>query len=111
MKIRYKKLVVAVFIISSFTIALGQQTFDNYYSFRDTGNISTRYANETSDGGFIVMGDLWINWPESDLLLMKTDSLGKILWAKALRNKYVDYFWIGCITEDSGYVMVGTSSF
>jgi len=106
MKIVYKKLIVFVFIIFSFNVTLGQQTFEHHYT---TNGYYAQYVSELSDGGFIVMGDIKNTAPmDYDFLLMRTDSLGKIQWAKAFTGLLTDVLTAGITTEDKGYVMVGS---
>lgn len=66
----------------------------------------------TSDGGFLLIGTRFDFDTETDVLLIKTDSLGNPLWQKTYGGFNVDYANSVSQLSDSGFVIVGqTGSF
>jgi len=69
-------------------------------------------ACRTKDGGYVVVGTkfdtLNITW--SDVLAVKTDSLGDSLWAFEYRGPGEDYYGEVDATEDGGVIINGTFS-
>jgi hypothetical protein len=61
-----------------------QVTFEKHYNFGATENGFA--VQQTFDGGYIVAGRHGLSFSVSDLLLMKTDSLGTIIWTKFIAN-------------------------
>jgi hypothetical protein len=70
-------------------------------------------AQQTSDGGFIVVGDTYsFASSQNDLLLLKLDSSGSIVWKKRFGGGNVDSARSVQQTSDGGFVVVGrTQSF
>jgi hypothetical protein len=75
------------------------------------GNQRGNYIQLTSDEGFIITGstDAIING-ETDVFLLKTNSLGDSLWSKTIGFEGNDYGT--CVQEDNnnGYIIIGTTS-
>ncbi|GAI85364.1 unnamed protein product, partial [marine sediment metagenome] len=76
-----------------------------------TGNQSGNYIQLTSDEGFIITGstDAIISG-ETDVFLLKANSLGDSLWWKTIGFEGNDYGT--CVQEDNngGYIIIGTTS-
>ncbi len=74
------------------------------------GNYSTDFwaydAVQTDDGGFAVSGRLYST--TSEVLLIKTDSLGGEEWSRTYPNG--SYGWSVMQTNDGGFVVVGVTS-
>ena len=65
---------------------------------------------ETSDGGFIVSGEIDLNdsFNDWDVLLMKTDSTGEVEWQKIFRyGEFGDNAYAVRQTPDGGYILSG----
>ena len=59
---------------------------------------------ETADGGFVITGKTFPQLPgEADILLMRTDALGNVLWAKS----YGESFW----DEGAGVMQLADSNY
>ncbi|MFT4601457.1 MAG: hypothetical protein ACI857_001637 [Arenicella sp.] len=95
------KLVFFCLLFSLFHLSFGQ-TFDYKY-FSDSTNLDLDLIEITSDGGTIGIGDS---------VLLKTDNLGTIVWAKQIDSKDIlsldldsdDNIYFLCQEEDSaGY--------
>ena len=75
------------------------------------GNQRGNYIQVTSDEGFIITGSTdSIMSGETDVLLLRTNSLGDSLWSKTIGFEGNDYGI--CVQDDnnSGYIIIGTTS-
>lgn len=92
------------------TDALGNVAWSKTY-----GGISFDYGYEvrqTADGGFVVCGHSGILDVAGDVYLLRTDSLGDLLWSRSIGGAGSDYGWMVEETLDSGFAIAGcTSSF
>jgi hypothetical protein len=81
-------------------------------TFRGDGTTSARSVQQTSDGGYIIIGSVYYSATNKDsLLLIKTDAIGTTVWTKTLGG-----FGIGIgnpirQTKDGGYVIVGSTPY
>ena len=83
------------------------------------GNLYEEFYNilETQDGGFIVSGfsdstDI-IGLPNKgyeDAIIVKYDKDGNMLWQKNYGGRYSDEFYSIILTDDGGFIVVGSSS-
>ncbi len=65
----------------------------------------------TPDGGNLAAGYTWANpGQNSDILLVKTDVMGKLLWTKTFGGSGWEFAWSVINTRDGGYVAAGYSS-
>jgi hypothetical protein len=114
------------YIVAGYTNSFGGPFYDIFLIKTDaSGNIiwAKTYGGtywdyaysvqQTSDGGYIVAG-----WTRSfsadsiDILLIKTDANGNIIWAKTYGGTYEDYAYSVQQTSDGGYIVAGyTNSF
>jgi len=64
--------------------------------------------DETPDHGFIITGAT-SSFPNCDncVYLLKTDSLGNVIWDKCLDMGYIDWGYQVISTSDNGYVLAG----
>ncbi|HMT27436.1 MAG TPA: hypothetical protein PKD96_03965, partial [Candidatus Absconditabacterales bacterium] len=100
---------------------IGADTAGNILWQKSFGGALTdgSYAIEkTTDGGYIVVGlshssngDVdSICQGQSDVWILKTDSLGNLQWQKSYGGSYRDYLNDVKQTSDGGYVVVGTAN-
>jgi len=64
---------------------------------------------QTTDGGYFIAGkntELG-GGLESNIYLLKTDSIGDTIWTKTIRKSYSDIAYSGMQTADGGYIAVG----
>lgn len=62
----------------------------------------------TTDGGYILFGTTYsFGAGQSDYYLIKTDSLGNLIWQKTYGDIYLDYGLKAITTLDGGYLMIG----
>lgn len=83
-------------------------TVGNILWSKSYGNLSRENGHsiiQTSDSGFIVSGYADLFGIGTNLMLLKTDSLGNVLWCKGYSNCYED--WDSDIkqTYDGGYII------
>jgi len=69
-------------------------------------------VRQTSDGGFIVVGDRADEFPsgglyQSDLVLIKTDAEGNEAWTRTYGEEILYLGWGVAQTADGGYVLTG----
>jgi hypothetical protein len=75
-------------------------------SYRDWG----QFVEPTRDGGYVIAGTIYSlgGW-RSDVILIKIDVRGKVLWTRTLGGGEVDWgHWVRQ-TADGGYVIAGTT--
>jgi hypothetical protein len=89
--------------------SLGDTLWARTYGGPDDDNI--RSVQQTMDGGFIMVG-----WTDSygagsdDAYVVKTDSLGDILWSRTLGGSNYDWAYDVQQTEDADYIIAGNTS-
>ena len=77
---------------------------------KDTIAISTSKCIQTNDGGYMFVGSIQVGHPYNnleDILLIKTDSLGNILWQKSYNYGPMDRGYNIVQTPDKGYLIGG----
>lgn len=85
-------------------------------SFGGTGIDYAESIQQTSDGGYIVVGrsnstngDITANKGLYDYWTIKLDSTGVLIWEKSLGGTSIDEGYSILQTRDSGYIVVGES--
>jgi WD40 repeat protein len=88
----------------------GNEIWSQTYGGRgmDTG----RMVRQTSDGGFILVGDRVDEFPsggvyQSDLALIKTDAEGNEVWTRTYDGEILNIGWGVAQTPDGGYILAG----
>ena len=62
---------------------------------------------QTIDGGFVLLGSTWsFGMGDNDFFLLKTDSIGNLLWSKTYGNSGYDYGGVAC-QIGNGFAMIG----
>jgi len=72
-----------------------------------------RSAMETGEGGYVIVGETYSEVErDQDVLLVKTDSLGNLLWSRTYGGADHEYGYSVLETGNGGYVIAGkTKSF
>jgi hypothetical protein len=65
---------------------------------------------QTSDGGYAIAGDATGVGPQTDSLLVKTDSAGNMQWSKTYGGAGIDDAASVVQTSDGGYAIAGSTS-
>lgn len=76
---------------------------------------STNSVKETDDKGFIILGTQYILdnngfWVNSNTHLIKTDSLGNVVWERAFNENQIHIGESISQANDNGYVLTGQTS-
>ena len=80
-------------------------------TYGGTSDDFARFVQQTSDGGYIVVGET-NSFGELDIFLIKTDAKGNIQWAKTYEVMDFEYASYVQQTSDGGYIVAGwTRSF
>ncbi|MBL6448814.1 hypothetical protein JMN32_21055 [Fulvivirga sp. 29W222] len=74
-------------------------------TFSQEGNSVAR----TSDGGYTVVGKILTTAGTSDIYLLKTNSLGQLLWSKTFGGEYDDSGNFVKESSDRGLIILGTA--
>ena len=85
-----------------------EKVWDKFYGgmHLETGHKSIK----TKDGGFIILGQTYSYGSGSgDIWVLKISDIGTILWDKTYGNENLDIGTDICVSNDSGYMIVGTT--
>jgi len=99
-----------VFLIK--TNAFGNVQWAKTYRIYSGDDHYALFVQQTSDGGYIVAGEVetydpnWFVWGSKSILLIKTDAFGNVQWAKMYGGGSTVYEDLCCIqqTSDGGYI-------
>ena len=82
-----------------------------------TGDDSARSVQQTSDGGFVIVGfsssndgDIGSSYGSYDTWITKLDSSGNLTWEKNLGGSSVDQAFSIQQSNDGGFIIAGTSA-
>jgi hypothetical protein len=79
-------------------------------TFGGSGDDIGKCMIQDSDGGYVILGSTEpYGAGESDMWLIKVDSLGDKIWTKTIGGDSVDYGNYIQQTSDGGYIVVGTT--
>ncbi len=75
-----------------------------------TSYLDTSYSIiETSDNGYLITGGSWSKENQSDVIVIKINNNGDIVWQKMYGGGDFDYSYSSIQTGDSGYIIIGTT--
>lgn len=103
-----KLLLVSILISLLFQQRINSQiTFEKYFGGPDFDRGNS--VQQTTDGGYIICGDSYINNADY-IYLVKTNEYGDTTWTKRYGIIYWDDLWYNtCQSFDEGYMIVGTT--
>lgn len=64
---------------------------------------------QTTDGGFVFTGWAFNYFGDYNVIVVKLDSMGNVIWDKTVGTSGIDYGYSVLQTADNGYAIVGTS--
>jgi hypothetical protein len=78
-------------------------------SFGGRGHNYGESIQQTSDGGYIIIGSSWVPGETNsyDIWLIKTDSTGELVWDEKYHGTDSDHGWSLEQTFDGGFIVVG----
>lgn len=102
-----KRITLIFFLFFLMSISFGQiiHTFQKTYGC--LGYNYGRCSYQTGDGGYIILGNKTGFSGGTDIYLVKTDTVGKIIWDKAIGGTEIDWANDFKITHDKGYIITG----
>ncbi|MES2138281.1 MAG: PKD domain-containing protein [Bacteroidota bacterium] len=83
------------------------QWFKTYGGISDDGGMCIQ---QTSDGGYIVAGLSTLGAGDVDIILLKLDAFGNVVWSKVFGGGTNDYGLYVQQTSDGGYIVTGFMS-
>ncbi len=95
------------------TNSTGEVEWQHIWSFGILDDCG-RVVRQTSDGGYILLGQIQLTASNLDVILIKTDSGGNMVWNKTYGGKYREWTQSSDIlfASDGGYYLLGeTTSF
>jgi hypothetical protein len=78
-------------------------------TFGDTLNDRGLFVQKTVDGGYIIAGTTVHSTKKENVLLIKTDYLGNLIWQKSFGNTSSEEGYCVKQTTDGGYIILGSS--
>jgi hypothetical protein len=78
-------------------------------TFGNLGDDVGYSVQQTSDGGFVVAGNL-DGQNTADILLLRIDSYGNLIWSKSFGGNVYDYGNWARQTFDGGFIVLGSTS-
>jgi hypothetical protein len=104
-KIYGPDLIVLLYTICLASVASAQTSW--WRTYGGTGNDGGNAVQQTTDGGYIVAGDYYINAANIDVYLVKTNAQGDTLWTRTYGGPSVDFGNSVQQTADGGYIITG----
>ena len=95
--------------ISTLIISAQQLNFERTYGL--PGYNYGKRALQTNDDGYLILGNKSGFTGNSDIYLIKTDTLGKLIWDKAIGNSKIEWAEDIIKTFDNGYLIAGYSNY
>ena len=112
------RLVFAFAIVLSLNCIIIAKSYSETWekTYQGSGYDRGGFVQQTSDGGYIVIGNSQDSSYQDDIYLIKTDASGNKVWGKSFGGQASDNVQIGSHavqqTSDGGYILVGeTQSF
>lgn len=102
-----KRTLLYLLLFSSFMVAQAQTKTTNYYQkvfYNDTSIITFKSVVSNPDGSHVILGDFQNATNNGDLVLMKTDTLGNVVWSTVIGNDSTEAGQSLARTPDGGYV-------
>src|SRR5258706_7729619 len=83
---------------------------DSFQKTITTGNNQfAASAAATSDGGYVLAGDIYVTSTNTDIYITKLNSQGNLEWDKSIAGTQYDHATKIIQTKDGGYAVAGNS--
>jgi len=102
-----KRITLIFFLVFSISISFGQIIHSFQKTYGCLGYNYGRCSFQTGDGGYIILGNKTGFSGGTDIYLVKTDTVGKIKWDKAIGGTAIEWANDFKITHDKGYIIAG----
>jgi Secretion system C-terminal sorting domain len=105
-----KRTILFLLLLSNIIVANAQTKTTNYYQkvfSNDSSIIIFKSVVSNPDGSHVILGDYQNATNNGDLLLMKTDTLGNVVWSTVIGNDSTEASQSLARTPDGGYVFAG----
>jgi hypothetical protein len=79
-------------------------------TFGGRGDDRGRSVQQTSDGGYIIVGETWTSGGWYKVYLVKVDANGNMQWSKTFGGRGDDWGYSVQQTSDGGYIIVGATT-
>ena len=101
---------LSFFILFSISNVQGQVDTLWTKTFGGSDNERGSSVQQTTDGGYIIVGITEFFGVDSDIWLIKTNSFGDTLWTRKFGGSEMDGAYSVKQTSDGGYIITGTTS-
>jgi hypothetical protein len=85
-----KRITLIFFLLFIFSLSFGQPLHVFQKTYGLAGYNYGRCSFQTADGGYIILGNKTGFTGGTDIYLIKTDTLGKIIWDKAIGGTEIE---------------------
>ncbi|MFQ5905426.1 MAG: hypothetical protein ACE5JA_02540, partial [bacterium] len=92
------------------TDSLGDSLWSTHFAVPGSSYFRMESVQQTSDGGYVIAGGFALAGSWDDACLVKTDSLGNMLWSRTYGGTHGDRAFCVDRTLDGGYVLVGVTN-
>ena len=95
--------------MKTYLVKINEFGIEQWYKHFHFGGIQHggRSVKQTSDGGYIICGWHLVDDYDTDMYMIKTDSLGDTIWTNSYGGSYEEYALSMDITTDGGYIICG----
>jgi len=105
---KYILIAILTTVLNCFqSLLFGQSVISFQKTYGLTGYNYGRTAFQTDDGGYIILGNKSGFVGNTDIYLVKTDTMGVIQWDKAIGGTEIEWANDFKITHDKGYIIAG----
>jgi hypothetical protein len=80
-------------VMYPFLVKITSYGQEEWRSSFEISNLSTtcHYVLQIADGGFLLIGEIYVTAQNSDILIIRTDSMGNHLWSKSYGGSLADF--------------------
>jgi len=90
--------------------ALGCVELSKEYFYDDTAVLLGRSFIATSDGGYLIVGDVQFSFPNSDVCVIKTNSSGDKIWMRSFGGPFEQRGFGAVETDEGDFIVTGVGA-